>query len=131
MAAEKIAQNAVKKKSNESQKSFKLNIITEKKRRKTMNKKLQKKIEKKLDKLTDFLNQITKAQVINADDPNTWDVDTLYDLVEQFKKALKLLEDQKTSHRNEFGETITSWEPGLCSLVDDYHEDEEEEEDYD
>jgi hypothetical protein len=95
-----------------------------------MNKKLQKQIEKKLDKLFEILGNIEEARIINPNDPETWDPDTLYDLVEQLKKALKLLEDQESKQRDAWGEPIIL-EEGLCSLVDSYHEDQEEEEDDD
>lgn len=90
-----------------------------------MLKKLQKQIENKLEKLQKLLEQITEAQVIDSNDPETWDSDTLYDLVENFKAALKLLQDQKSQRRNEFGETLLILEPGLCSLIDDYQAGEE------
>ena len=89
-------------------------------------KKLQKKIESKLNKLHKLLDKIDEVRVINSDDPNTWDPDTLYNLVEDLKDTLKLLEDQpiKGQH-NEFGQPLT--ENGLCSLVDSYQSEEEEE----
>jgi len=90
-------------------------------------KKLQKQIEKKLDKLSKLLENITEAQVIDPNEPDTWDNDTLYNLIEVLKEALQLLEDQKSQQRNEFGELITT--PGLCSLIDDW-ESQQEEEDY-
>ena len=93
-----------------------------------MNKKLQKQIEKKLDKLTELLNGIADVQIIDPNNSDTWDSDTLYNLVEDLKEALQLLEDQKTNQRNEYGELIIN--PGLCSLVDDW-ESQTEEEDYD
>lgn len=91
-----------------------------------MPKKLHKQIEKNLDKLSKILDHIIEAQVINSDDPNTWDSDALYDLVENLKKALKLLEDQKSKQLNDWGEPIILAD-GLCSLMDQYHEDQEEE----
>ena len=94
-----------------------------------MNKKLPKKIAKNLDKLFEILGNIEEARIINPNDPNTWDPDILYDLTEQLKKALKLLEDQKSKQKDAWGEPIIL-EEGLCSLVDSYHEDQEEE-DYD
>ena len=92
-----------------------------------MNKRnLRKKIEKKLEKLSQLINKINEAQVINSDDPETWDSDTLYNLVEDLKETLKLLEDQKIKGKyDEFGQPLT--EEGLCSLVDEYHSEDEEE----
>ena len=92
-----------------------------------MNKKRQKKIEKKLDQLSDLLDNITAAQTMDANDSDTWDSDALYSLVEDFKEALKLLEDKETNQRNEFGELIT--ESGLCSLMDDWESQREEDDD--
>ena len=90
-------------------------------------KKLQKQIEKKLDQLQELLDQIEEARVINSDDPETWDSDTLYNLVEVLKAALALLEDKESKkERNEFGEPLIL-EEGLCSLVDDWTSKEEEE----
>lgn len=95
-----------------------------------MNKKLQRQIEKHLEKLHQLLDNIAEAQIIVPHEPETWDADTLYNLVEQLKEALKILEDQNRTKKNEFGETITYSEAGLCSLVDAYQESQEEEEDY-
>jgi len=86
--------------------------------------KLEKKIESKLEKLSQLLNKINEAQVINSDDPETWDPDTLYNLVENLKDTLKLLEDQKGKQLDEFGEPIIV-EEGICSLVDEYKSEEE------
>ena len=86
-------------------------------------KKLAKKIESKLEKLQKLLNKITEAQVINSDDPETWDGDALYGLVENLKETLQLLEDQKGKQLDDFGEPIIL-EEGLCSLVDNYQEEE-------
>lgn len=88
-------------------------------------KKLQKKIENKLDQLHELLDALAEAQAIDADDPNTWDSDTLYNLVEQLKEALRLLEDQPLKGQyDEFGHPLC--EEGLCSLVDSYQEEEED-----
>ncbi len=89
-------------------------------------KSLPKKIENKLTKLQELLDQITESQIIEPTDPNTWDPDTLYGLVENLKETLQLLEDQKSKQLNEFGEPIIL-ETGLCSLVDSYQEEESEE----
>jgi len=92
-------------------------------------KNLQKQIKNKLQKLHQLLNKITEAQVINSDDPETWDSDTLYDLVEKCKETIKLLEDQKIKGQyDEFGLPLT--EDGLCSLVDEWHSDEEDSQDF-
>ena len=91
-------------------------------------KKLQKKIESKLEKLSKLLDKIAQAHIINSDDSDTWDSDTLYNLVENLKEALKLLEDQESKkERTEFGEPLIL-EEGLCSLMDEYHSEEENEE---
>ena len=90
-----------------------------------MNKKLQRQIETKLDKLQSLLDNFAEVQAIDSNDPETWDSDTLYNLTEQLKEALKLLQDQKSNQRNEYGEPITV-EPGLCSLVDDWENQKEE-----
>jgi hypothetical protein len=93
-----------------------------------MSKKLHKQIEKKLETLQELLNKITEAQVINPDEPDTWDPDTLYNLVEKCKEVIKLLEDKKSEL---FNISLTSrekmiTETGLCSLVDEYHSEEDE-----
>ena len=58
-------------------------------------KKLQNQIESKLDKLSKLLDKIDEARIINSDDPDTWDSDTLCNLIENLKEALKLLEDKE------------------------------------
>ena len=89
-------------------------------------KSLQIKIENKLEKLSKLLDKIDEAHAINSDELETWDADTLYSLVEDLKEALKLLEDQKSKQLDERGEPLTS-EEGLCSLVDSYQSEDEEE----
>ena len=84
-----------------------------------MNKKLSKQIEKKLEKLSQLIDKIGEAHLINSDDPETWDADTLYNLAEDLKETLKLLADQKSKQLDDFGEPIIL-EEGLCSLVDKY-----------
>ena len=85
----------------------------------------KKQIESKLEKLSQLLDKIAEAQIINSDDSDTWDSDTLYNLVENLKETLKLLEDQVIPGKyDEFGQPLT--EEGLCSLVDEYQEEEEE-----
>ena len=88
-------------------------------------KKLHQKIENKLEKLSKLLDKINEVQVINSDEPETWDSDTLYGLVENLKEALQLLEDQKGKELDDFGEPIVL-EEGICSLVDGYHSEDEE-----
>ena len=91
-------------------------------------KKLQNQIEKKLESLSKLINDIDEVHVINSDDPDTWDSDTLYSLVENLKETLKLLEDKKAlQEKDEFGEPLIL-ETGICSLVDEYFEEEAEEE---
>ena len=92
-------------------------------------KKLQKQIEKKLDQLSELLDKIDEARLINSDDPDTWDSDVLYNLAENLKDALKLLEDQESKQLDEFGQPIIL-EEGLYSLVDEYISEEEENEDF-
>ena len=87
-----------------------------------MNKNLTQQIEKQLFKLKKLIEQIGNHD-INPEDSELWDPDYYYDLTEQLKDALKLLEDQKTSSK--YGETLTL-EPGICSLIDDYQENQEE-----
>lgn len=90
-------------------------------------KKLQKKISKKIEKLQELLDQVEEVRVIDSNDSDTWDSDALYNLVENLKEALKILEDQKIKGKyDEFGQPL--YEEGLCSLVDSYQA--EEEEDY-
>jgi hypothetical protein len=51
--------------------------------------------------------------------------------VENLKEALKLLEDEEhPKEKDNFGEPIIL-EAGICSLVDEYQSEEENEEDYD
>jgi hypothetical protein len=91
-----------------------------------MNKRqLQNKISKKLDQLAKLLDQIDEARAINPDDPDTWDSDTLYNLGENLKETWQLLEDQESKQLDNFGEPIILTE-GICSLVDKYHSEEEE-----
>jgi len=91
-----------------------------------MNKKLPKQIENKLEKLHELLDQMEEVRIIDPQDPETWDSDTLYNLVEDLKEALKLLENQTGKQLDEFGEPLIL-EAGLCSLVDSYQAEDEEE----
>lgn len=88
-------------------------------------KSLQKQIQSKLNKLQELIEEIMEVQVIDPHEPETWDSDTLYNLAEQCKAVIKLLEDKKSKQLDEFGEPIIL-EEGLCSLVDEYQEEEEE-----
>ena len=91
-----------------------------------MSKKLAKKIQSQLDKLHKLLEDIQEAQIIVAHEPDTWDADTLYNLEENLKEALKLLEDQPVKGKyDEFGQPL--YEEGLCSLIEEYQSEEEEE----
>ena len=93
-----------------------------------MNKRqLKKLIGNKLDQLSKLLDNIDEARVIDSDDSETWDSDALYNLVENLKEALTLLEDKKhPREKDPFGEPLIL-EEGLCSLVDEYTSEEEEE----
>ena len=90
-------------------------------------KKLQRQIENKLDQLSELLDETEEARIINSDDPETWDSDTLYNLTEKLEEILKLLKDKESKQLDDFGQPIIL-EAGLCSLVDEYHS---ENEDYD
>jgi len=93
----------------------------------SQSKKLQNQIAKKLDQLSQLLDNIDEARIINSDDPDTWDSDTLHDLVANLKETLKLLEDKEDQkNKDSFGEPLIL-ETGLCSLMDDYHSEDEEE----
>ena len=90
-------------------------------------KRLQNKIEHKLEKLSKLLDKINEAHAINYDDPDTWDADALYSLVEDLKETLELLEDKLAKGQyDDFGEPLIL-EEGLCSLVDSYNSEDEEE----
>ena len=93
-----------------------------------MSQKLQKQITSKLDQLQKLLNKINEAQVINSDDPDTWDSDTLYNLAANLKEALKLLENQPSKQLDNWGEPLIL-ETGLCSLLDDWETKKEEKND--
>jgi len=92
-----------------------------------MKKRLQNKITKKLTELNDILEEISNSQ-IEIEDTEMWDADYYYDLAEQLKAALALLEDKKLCHQlDEFGNPLI--EAGICSLLDKYTSEEEEEND--
>lgn len=89
-------------------------------------KKLENKISKKLEKLSQLLDEFEEVRVINSDDPDTWDSDTLYNLVENLKEALSLLQDKESQkEKDNFGQPLIL-EVGLCTLLDEYNEEEEE-----
>ena len=89
-----------------------------------MNKKLQRQIEKQLYKLQKLLEQIGNHD-IHPTEPELWDPDYYYDLAENLKEALQMLESKKATTK--YGETIIL-EEGLCALIDDYQSEAEEEE---
>ena len=92
-------------------------------------KKLQTQIEKKLDTLQNLIDKFDEARMVNSDDTETWDSEILYNLVENLKATLALLEDQKDpKNKDPWGEPLVL-EEGLCSLVDNYQEEDEEIED--
>ena len=85
----------------------------------------KRKITQKLEKLQELLDSIEEARIINSDDPDTWDSDALYNLVENLKEALKIFQDQPIKGQyDEFGQPLT--EDGLCSLIDLDQEDQED-----
>jgi len=86
-------------------------------------KKLQQQIENKLETLQKLIEEIGNHS-INSDDPEQRDSDYYYDLEAQLTKALELLRDKKGKELDDFGEPIVL-EEGLCSLVDEYHSEEE------
>ena len=92
--------------------------------------KLQKQIENKLEKLQELVDNISETQNIDPNDPDTWDSDTLYSLVEDLKEALQLLEDKESkSEKDNFGNPLIL-ETGLLSLVETYQSEEEEKENF-
>jgi hypothetical protein len=91
-----------------------------------MPKKLQNKITTKLEKLHELLDKFDEVRNVEPDEPETWDPDTLYNLVENLKETLELLEDKKIQGKyDEFGQPL--YETGLCSLVEEYYSEEEDE----
>ena len=94
-----------------------------------MNKKLKKPIESKLTKLQKLLDNINEVQIMQPDEPETWEADLLYNLTANLKEALKLLEDQKSNQEKDpWGDPLILTE-GLCSLMKAYLENSEEEDD--
>ena len=84
--------------------------------------KLARQIEKQLIILQKLLEQIGNHD-IHPDDPTLWDADYYYDLTEQLKEALQILEGKKATNR--YGEELIL-EEGICSLIDDYQANQEE-----
>ena len=96
-----------------------------------MNKKLKKLIASQLTKLQNLLDNITEVQIMQPEEPETWDADTLYNLTTDLKAALQLLEDQKSNQaKDPWGDPLVL-EEGLCSLMNAYLENDEEEEEDD
>jgi len=94
-----------------------------------MNKKLKKLIESQLTKLQKLLDNINEVQIMQPEEPETWNADLLYNLTTNLKAALKLLEDQKSNQEKDpWGEPLVLTE-GICSLMNAYLENTEEEED--
>jgi len=93
-----------------------------------MSKKLQRLIASQLDKLQTLLDSINEVRIIDVQDPDTWDSDMLYNLAENLKAALRILEDQPIKgQKDEFGQP--AYTDGLCSLVDIYQNETEDEDD--
>jgi len=94
-----------------------------------MNKKLKKLIASQLTKLQQLLDNINEVQIMQPETPETWDGDLLYNLTANLKAALQLLEDQKSNQEKDpWGDPLILTE-GLCSLMNAYLENDEEEED--
>ena len=75
-------------------------------------------------------DKLDEVRFINSDDPDTWDPDILYNLIENLKETLQLLEDKEDRKlKDNFGQPLIL-EEGLCTLVDEYHSDEEENSDF-
>ena len=88
-------------------------------------KKLQKQIETKLEQLKKIIEKIGNS-VIEPDDPEVWDPDYYYNLEAKLKEALQLLQEQKSQQLDDWGRPIIL-EEGICSLVDSYQSEDEEE----
>ena len=91
-----------------------------------MNKKLKKLIASQLTKLQKLLDNLNEVQIMQPDEPETWDSDALYNLTANLKEALKLLEDQKSNQEKDPWGELLVLEEGLCSLMNAYQEEEEE-----
>jgi len=91
-----------------------------------MNKKLKKLIASQLTKLQKLLDNLNEVQIMQPDEPVTWDADLLYNLTANLKAALQLLADQKSNQEKDpWGEPLILTE-GLCSLMNAYQNEEEE-----
>ncbi len=91
-----------------------------------MNKKLKKLIASQLTKLQKLLDNLNEVQIMQPDEPETWDSDALYNLTANLKEALKLLADQKSNQEKDpWGDPLVL-EEGLGSLMNAYQEEEEE-----
>lgn len=90
-----------------------------------MPKKLAKQIEKQLETLKKLIQKLANHD-IHPEDSELWDSDYYYDLAENLKTALQMLEGKKATTK--YGETLIL-EEGICSLIDDYQSEVEEEED--
>lgn len=90
-----------------------------------MPKKLAKQIEKQLEALKKLIQKLANHD-IHPEDSELWDSDYYYDLAENLKTALQMLEGKKATTK--YGETLIL-EEGICSLIDDYQSEAEEEED--
>jgi len=96
-----------------------------------MNKKLKKLIESQLTKLQKLLDNINEVQIMQPEEPETWDADLLYNLTTNLKAAFQLLEDQKSNQaKDPWGDPLILTE-GLRSLINSYQENSEEEEEDD
>ena len=96
-----------------------------------MAKKLQRQIKTQLEKLSKLLDNIQEAQIIVAQEPETWNADLLYNLTTNLKAALQLLADQKSNQEKDpWGDPLIL-EEGLGSLINSYQENAEEEEEDD
>ena len=81
------------------------------------NKSLEKLIEKKLYQLNQQLDKLNNSQ-INPEEPEMWDSDHFYNLVELLKETIALLQDKKAQKElDELGEPLVL-EVGICSLID-------------
>ncbi len=76
------------------------------------NKKLEKKITYKLEKLQELLDNISETQNIDPDDPDTWDSDTLYNLISDLEESLTILKDKESqTEKDNFGSPLSPvWE---------------------
>ena len=81
------------------------------------NKSLEKLIGNKLYQLNQQLDKLNNSR-INPEEPEMWDSDHFYNLVELLKETIALLQDKKAQKElNELGEPLIL-EAGICSLID-------------